>query len=278
VGEADGHIDVTLTRRGDTSQAATVNYATVDNPGAGYATQISDYEIALGTLSFAPGEASKTFTILIVDDTLVEGTKVIDLALSNPVGTNVSLPSQSTATVSIVDNDSASTSANPYDDARFFVRQHYLDFLNREPDQSGWDFWTGVITQCGTDTAFTEVHRINVSAAYFLSKEFQSTGYLAYVTHRSAFGPNAGASPAPVLYNTFMHDVQGLGKSYVDLQPGADAVLEAKKVATSTSSLHDRGSWLSTQQALRTSSSSTTCSRLRACRPRARSMTHSSQG
>ena len=111
------------------------------------------------------------------------------------------------------------------------MRQHYLDFLNREPDQSGWDFWTNVITQCGADTACTEVHRINVSAAYFLSKEFQSTGYLAYLTHRSAFGATATGSPAPVLYNTFMHDVQELGKGYVDLQPGADAVLEANKVA-----------------------------------------------
>ncbi|HEX7771344.1 MAG TPA: hypothetical protein VF435_02925, partial [Pyrinomonadaceae bacterium] len=28
------------------------------------------------------------------------------------------------------------------------MRQHYLDFLLREPDQSGWDHWTGQITQC----------------------------------------------------------------------------------------------------------------------------------
>jgi hypothetical protein len=232
VGEGGGHVDVTVTRTGDTSGAASVDYTTFDEtPGAGHASQTSDYEIALGTLTFAPGETSKTFTVFIVDDNLVEGTETLGLALSNPTGTNVSLGSPSTAEVTIIDNDLVSSSANPYDDARFFVRQHYLDFLNREPDQSGWDFWTNTITQCGADAACTEVHRINVSAAFFLSKEFQNTGYLAYLTHRSAFGPNAGTSPAPALYTTFMHDVQELGKGYVDLQPGADQVLENNKVA-----------------------------------------------
>jgi hypothetical protein len=232
VDEAGGHVDVTINRTGDTSGTATVDYSTLDEaPGTGHASQTSDYEIALGTVTFAPGESSKTFSVLIVDDKLVEGNETVGLSLSNLSGSNVSLGSPSTAEITIADNDNVSTSTNPYDDAKFFVRQHYLDFLNREPDQGGWDFWTNTISSCGADAACNEVNRINVSAAYFLSKEFQSTGYLAYLTHRSAFGPNAGSSPAPVLYNTFMHDMQELGKGYVDLQPGADAVLEANKVA-----------------------------------------------
>ena len=233
VGEGDGHIDITVIRTGDTSGSATVDYTTFDeNPaGPGHASQTSDYEIALGTLTFAPGETSKTFTVLIVDDNLVEGNETVGLSLTNATGTNVSLGTPSTAELTIIDNDMVSSTTNPYDDPRFFVRQQYLDFLNREPDQSGWDFWTLTVTQCGTDAACTEVHRINVSAAFFLSKEFQNTGYLAYLTHRTAFGPNAGSSPAPVLYTTFMHDVQELGKGYIDLQPGADQVLEANKVA-----------------------------------------------
>jgi len=231
VDEAGGHVDVNVVRTGDTSGAATVNYTTLDESlGAGHASQTSDYEIALGTLTFAPGEASKTFSVLIVDDKIVEGNETIGLALSSPTGTNVTLGTPNTAEVTIIDNDSG-TSPNPYDDARFFVRQHYLDFLNREPDQSGWDFWTNTITECGTDAACTEVHRINVSAAYFLSNEFQNTGYLAYLTHRSAFGPNAGASPAPVLYTTFMHDVQELGKGYIFTDPNGAQVLETNKVA-----------------------------------------------
>jgi hypothetical protein len=233
VGEAAGHLDVTVTRTGDTSGTSTVNYTTLDEtPGAGHASQASDYEIAVGTLTFAPGETSKTFSVLIVDDSLVEsGGETFGLSLSNPTGTGVGLGTPNTAEVTIIDNDNVSTSVNPYDDARFFVRQHYLDFLNREPDQSGWDFWTNTITSCGTDASCTEVNRINVSAAYFLSNEFQNTGYLAYLTHRSAFGATAAGSPAPVLYGTFMHDVQELGKGYIFTDPNGAQVLETNKVA-----------------------------------------------
>ena len=65
VNESGGHIDVSVARTGDSSGAASVNYATSDLPaGAGHASQASDYQIALGTLAFAPGETSKTFTVL----------------------------------------------------------------------------------------------------------------------------------------------------------------------------------------------------------------------
>jgi hypothetical protein len=231
VSESGGHFDVTVTRTGDTSGAATVNYTTADQSGAGHASQTSDYETATGTLSFAAGQTSKTFRILIVDDLLVEGNETIDLVLWNPTGLNVTLGSPITSQLTIVDNDTVASTTNPYDDARFFVRQHYLDFLNREPDQGGWDFWTNQITSCGTDTTCIEIRRINVSAAYYLSNEFQNTGFEAYVTHRSAFGPTAPNSPVPLLYTTFMHDVQELGNGYIFGQAGADAVLEANKVA-----------------------------------------------
>jgi hypothetical protein len=232
VDEGGSHIDVTVTRTGDTSGTTTVDYSTFDQAaGAAHASQASDYEMAVGTLSFSAGETSKTFRVLVVDDKLVEGNETFGLTLSNATGINVSLASPSSATVTIIDNDTASTTVNPYDDAHFFVRQNYLDFLNREPDQSGWDFWTNEITQCGADTQCTEVKRINVSAAFFLSIEFQGTGYEAYLTHRSAFGPTAQNSPVPLLYTTFMHDVQELGRGYVFGADGSDAVLEANKVA-----------------------------------------------
>ena len=60
-------------------------------------------------------------------------------------------------------------------DADFFVNTQYVDFLSRFPDQSGFTFWTNDITVCGSDPACTEVHRINVSASFFLSIEFQKT-------------------------------------------------------------------------------------------------------
>src|ERR671921_435782 len=55
------------------------------------------------------------------------------------------------------------------DDADFFVQQHYVDFLSRFPDQSGFAFWQDDINNCAPKPGCTEVHRINVSAAFFLS-------------------------------------------------------------------------------------------------------------
>ena len=59
------------------------------------------------------------------------------------------------------------------DDSDFFVQQHYVDFLSRFPDQSGFAFWQNDINQCGSNPTCTEVHRVNVSAAFFLSIEYQ---------------------------------------------------------------------------------------------------------
>jgi serine protease AprX len=77
--------------------------------------------------------------------------------------------------------------ANPVDVAEFFVRQHYLDFLGREPDESGFNFWSDQILECGEDAACSERRRINVSAAYFLSIEFQQTGGLVDGLYRASY-------------------------------------------------------------------------------------------
>ena len=67
------------------------------------------------------------------------------------------------------------------------MRHHYLDFLSREPDPAGLAFWTNQITQCGLDAGYIELKRINVSAAFFLSIEFQESGYLVYKANQAAF-------------------------------------------------------------------------------------------
>jgi len=78
--------------------------------------------------------------------------------------------------------------ANPIDFTSYLVRQQYVDFLNREPDQSGEEFWSNQIVSCGTDAGCVEVKRINVSAAFFLSIEFQQTGYYVHRLYKSSYG------------------------------------------------------------------------------------------
>jgi hypothetical protein len=150
---------ITVTRSGDSSGAATVDFATSD----GSATQNKDYEVASGRLSFAAGETSKTFNVLIVDDVYVEGNETFTLTLGNATGATLASPT--TATITITDNDTATPTTNPLDnaDARFFVRQHYADFLSRNPDQGGFDFWSGKITACAGEPICIRNSRIDVS-------------------------------------------------------------------------------------------------------------------
>jgi Domain of unknown function (DUF1929)/Glyoxal oxidase N-terminus len=70
------------------------------------------------------------------------------------------------------------TGSNSIDDARYFVRMHYQDFLNRDPinaaDRPGLQFWTSNITQCGNDAACRDVKRLDVSNAFWSSTDFRS--------------------------------------------------------------------------------------------------------
>ncbi|HEX8559527.1 MAG TPA: hypothetical protein VF668_15600 [Pyrinomonadaceae bacterium] len=100
------------------------------------------------------------------------------------------------------------------DDSDFFVQQHYVDFLSRFPDQSGFVFWQNDINECGADAACREVKRINVSAAFFLSIEFQTTGYYVYKTHKAAFGDLPG-KPVPVRRESFMPEARGIAAGVV---------------------------------------------------------------
>ncbi|MDQ3668552.1 MAG: S8 family serine peptidase [Acidobacteriota bacterium] len=78
------------------------------------------------------------------------------------------------------------TTTNPVDNQRFFVWQHYPDFLplEDEPDENGLDFWTGNITgTCGTgfndNNSCTRTKRIDVSRAFWAAQypsAFQNNG------------------------------------------------------------------------------------------------------
>jgi hypothetical protein len=79
-------------------------------------------------------------------------------------------------------------SPNIMDDARQFTRQHYIDFLSREPDAPGLDFWTNEVTACGADAGCIDRKRVNTSGAFFLSQEFRGTGYFVYRMYRGGLG------------------------------------------------------------------------------------------
>lgn len=75
---------ITATRSGGSTGTASVDYATT--PG-GTATENEDYTPVSDTLSWATGESgSRTFTVPILTDALVEGNETFNVLLSNPTG------------------------------------------------------------------------------------------------------------------------------------------------------------------------------------------------
>ncbi len=245
--EAVGAMSIMVTRSGASSGTATVDYATSDTAGANPCSKVNnvassrcDYLTTLGTLQFAAGETSKTISIPVIDDVYAEGVggETFTITLTN--ATSATLGAPATATLTINDNDSANGTSNPIDVASFFVRQHYGDFLSREPDTAGLNFWTNEITQCGADAVCTELKRINVSAAFFLSIEFQGTGYLVHRVYKASYGDAVGTStiggthdlPVPVVrLNEFLLDTQRIGRGVIVGQPGWEQVLENNKQA-----------------------------------------------
>lgn len=179
---------ITVMRTGDTSTSASVNYTTSD----GTASDRSDYSATTGVLNFSAGETSHTLKILITDDAYVEGDETVNLALLD-VTTNGTVAS---AHLTIQDNDTTQPTTNPADEAQFFVRQQYYDFLGREPDPGGFSYWTGQISQCGSNMACLLTKRIDVSDAFVFEPEYQQTGAFVFRLYRAAYG-NSQPFPNP---------------------------------------------------------------------------------
>ena len=216
---------ITVTRSGDLSSATTVDYTTAN----GTATERTDFTTATGTLRFAAGESQKTFDVLINKDSFVEPSETVNLSLSNATGA-AGLTKNSAAQLLIRDNDSTPP-PNVIDTTNAFVDQHYHDFLNRAPDAAGLQFWINNMESCGSNVQCREVKRIDTSASFFLSIEFQRTGVTVYRAYKAAFPESSRRPRALPRYNEFMRDTQEISRGVIVGTAGAEALLESNTVA-----------------------------------------------
>jgi hypothetical protein len=255
VAEDAGSTSITVERTGDTSQAATVDYASSDHsnpadflpctsPGAGFASSRCDFTTATGTLRFAAGETTKTFNVLISQDNYVEGPETLELTLSNATGGAVFGVPQ-TAILSITD-DATEPATNPIDTSNEFVRALYHDILNREPDAPGLAFWTDNIEKCAdparrpaglTVEQCVDKQRESMAVAFFMSPEFQITGGFVYHLYKGSLtgepnydgglpGSSLGRFPTSL---EFMRDLSTVSKGIVVNNQISGAVVEANR-------------------------------------------------
>jgi hypothetical protein len=219
VNEGDGHATVTVNRTGNTAGAATVSYATSDtaaltncNVTNGIASSRCDYTTSVGILRFAAGESSRTISIPLVDDDYAEGNESFSITLSNALGED--LGAVSTANITIKDNETAA-GQNPLSSNAFFVRQHYMDFLGRDPEPKGLADWLAILSNCATGDA--KCDRIEVSAGFFRSAEFQERGYFTYRFYSASLGRKPD-------YNEFIPDMAKVSGFLTDAEKEANKV------------------------------------------------------
>lgn len=175
---------------------------------------------------------------------LVDNVKVGDILLSAMLeneleldtGKGDSVPTVTSASTVVITNSASATILSgvfntisrmipddkDIDNDDFFVEQQYRDFLDREADDSGLDFWEHQISTCGDDAGCRERARINTSGAFFLSIEFQDTGYLLYRFNKAAFGTMPRR-------NDFLIEMQAAARGVIVNAPGWQQKLEDNK-------------------------------------------------
>jgi hypothetical protein len=100
VNESGPTVTITVNRANGSDGSVSVNYATSN----GTATGGSDYTAVNGTLTFAAGVTTQTFTVAITNDVAVESNETVNLTLSNPTG-GATLGTPVSAVLTIVDDE-----------------------------------------------------------------------------------------------------------------------------------------------------------------------------
>jgi hypothetical protein len=185
-----------------------------------------DFATVVGTVVFSGGETSRNISIPIINDSYAEGNETFGLTISNAVGATIGPPSNSTVTIN--DNETVD-GPNPILQTNatavsFFVRQHYLDFLGREPEPG--EPWSAILNGCSdqfnTNPASPAVNcdRIFVSGSFFGSPEFKDKGFYIIGMYKVAFN----RLPTYVEFSTDLASITG-----------TDATVFAKRAAYATS-------------------------------------------
>jgi hypothetical protein len=176
VNESAGTAVITVTRTGGSAGLVTVDYATSDGTGVAG----TKYTATSGTLTFASGVTSQTFSVTLLNDVQIDGDETVNLTLSNATGAALGTPSTSQLTV----EDENGTQVQRY------VATVYWFILNRHVDAGGLQTWTNFVNGGGTRAQMvrtiensTEDRQDEVKALYlkYLHRKADSGGLANFV-------------------------------------------------------------------------------------------------
>jgi uncharacterized repeat protein (TIGR01451 family)/uncharacterized delta-60 repeat protein len=106
VDEGNGTATISVLRLNGSNGIVTVNYSTTNSLATnGIAVAGVDYLSTSGVLTFANGETFKTFTVPILDNSIVDGNRTFGITISNVQPPSAAQLLTKFATVTILDND-----------------------------------------------------------------------------------------------------------------------------------------------------------------------------
>ncbi|QEG02814.1 Quinoprotein glucose dehydrogenase B precursor [Stieleria maiorica] len=204
--ESDGSVTMTIARVGGSDGVASVQYATESET----ATAGSDFIPESGSLVFADGETSKSVTIAVLQDGLVEGTESFSFRLTG--SENASLLAPRTATINLLDIDQGLPAYASFDsaanlqlnrDAR--ISNGKLQLTSAVPQQRGSAYFTTPIS-VDADTSFQATF-----AARFDGGQGSAGGEgLAFIIQNSpggTAGQDIGNYPGGLAYNAQQNSI-----------------------------------------------------------------------
>jgi hypothetical protein len=157
-----------------TTSGAPLGGVTLRLTGAGLVSAITDSD---GNYRFDGLETNKFYTV----------TPELANHHFSPANRSFSLVGNKTDAVFTAAPDAVLV-ANAIDTAEYFVRQQYLDFLGREPEAGGFNYWSEQVNACNGEADCIRTRRIDVSAAFFMSQEFKDTGSFVFRLYKGALG------------------------------------------------------------------------------------------
>jgi hypothetical protein len=87
-----------------------------------------------------------------------------------------------------VDPAVAVVAANPVDDFRFFITQHYADLTGREPDQATLEKLTAQFQQCGNKSDCLRARRVDISTELVMENDLPATGVFLHALYTAGLG------------------------------------------------------------------------------------------
>jgi uncharacterized delta-60 repeat protein len=171
---------------GPTAADATISGRTMTRDGAPVAGVVVALSGAQSTRTITDSSGNYRFANLRANEFYTVAPQLANYSFS-PTNRSFSLVGNQTEAVFTAIPD-AVMAGNAIDTSEYFVRQHYLDFLGREPEPGGFEYWSDQVNQCHGDPDCIRTKRIDVSAAFFMSREFQDTGSFVYRLYKGALG------------------------------------------------------------------------------------------